>query len=84
MPVLPQFQRCSMFKQLQFFALLVLTVLVTLFALQFAEADVEPAKGRQQWQWRALNDGHARKLDPVEGWELVAVDQGVLYFKRLK
>jgi len=65
-------------------AVLVLVVLAIDGVWQFAAADVEPAKARPQWEWKPLNDGNARKLDPAEGWELVAVDQGVLYFKRPK
>jgi hypothetical protein len=31
-----------------------------------------------------FNEGQARKVDPAEGWELVAVSDRVLYFKRPK
>lgn len=73
-----------MLKQFQILGLVVLVALASSGVLQFAAADAEPKKARLQWEWNALNDRNARRLDPAEGWELVAVDQGVLYFKRLK
>lgn len=68
----------------QHVTILVFVVIAIIGGWQFAVADVEPPKARMQWEWKALNDGNARRLDPAEGWELVAVDQGVLYFKRSK
>jgi hypothetical protein len=71
-------------SKLQQVVVLVLIAVATNGVWQFAVADVEPKKGRQQWEWQSLNKSNARKLDSAEGWELVSVDQEVLYFKRPK
>lgn len=69
----------------QVLGLVVLAVLAMNGAWRFAAADAEPkATERKQWEWNALNELAARKLDPAEGWELVAVSERVLYFKRPK
>ena len=73
-----------MVKLLQNAGLFALVALALNGAWQFAVADVEPVKARQQWEWQMLNEGNARRLDPAEGWELVAVSDRVLYFKRPK
>jgi hypothetical protein len=73
-----------MSKLVQQIAVLLVVVLAINGAWQFAAADAEPKKGRLKWEWSSLNKTNARAQDPAEGWELVAVDQGVLYFKRPK
>ena len=73
-----------MSKLLQHAGLLALAALAFNGVWQLAAADVEPAKGRQQWEWMLMNETLARKLDPVDGWELVAVSDRILYFKRPK
>jgi hypothetical protein len=72
-----------MSKTFQQISLVVLVVLAINGVWQFAVADVEPAKVRQAWEMKYASRSSAEKFGD-EGWELVAVDQGVLYFKRPK
>jgi hypothetical protein len=70
-------------KLIQQIGLLVLVILAINGLWQLAEADVEPPKVRQAWEFKSATRSNAEKFGD-EGWELVAVDQGVLYFKRSK